>query len=205
MVSIRYFCGVGELRKTKSIPCGSWTSSKEGLEAPAAVITAQTHAIPDSRFDIANILRTRGHRFGTFFLCVPEALCSGDSEQELQCGLNQTRIGPWRGAGHHTEGRIVRGTAGCIGRSKLGTVEQIEELHPKLAARSRFPAKRDFLEHSEVEIVDPIGTQRRIDARLAAESEVGRSSETRGIKPPIQSGYRGARNGFVASGQYIRT
>src|SRR5258707_1912123 len=124
-------------------------------------------------------------------------------EQELQCKLNETRICPRRGTGDYSEVRIVRRTTGGIRGSKLGPVEQVEELHAKLHTGAPLPVQQEILESGDIEVVDPIGAQSRIDSRLIAEGEICRGHETSRIKPAVEAGPPPGGKRFLASRDQI--
>src|SRR5258706_13795089 len=126
-------------------------------------------------------------------------------EQELQCKLNETRICPRRGTGDYSEVRIVRRTTGGIRGSKLGPVEQVEELHAKLHTGAPLPVQQEILESGDIEVVDPIGAQSRIDSRLIAEGEICRGHETSRIKPAVEAGPPARGKRFLASRHKIGT
>src|SRR5258707_738276 len=126
-------------------------------------------------------------------------------EQELQCKLNETRICPRRGTGDYSEVCIVRRTTGGVRGSKLGPVEQVEELDAKLHTGAPLTVQQEILENGDIEIVDPIGAQSRIDPRLIAEGEICWGRETSRIKPAVEASPPAGGRRFVTSWQEIGT
>src|SRR6266436_2511130 len=198
MVSIRCFCGVGEFCKVKSIPCGTFTSNKGPPVAPGAAITSRIRIAADNRLSIARVPHISK--------LVPQHDASAQQlEQELQSELNETRICPRRGTGDYSEVCIVRRTTGGIRGRKLSPVEQVEELHAELHTGAPLAIEEEILESGDIEIVDPIGAQSRIDTRLIAEGEIRRGQETSRIKPAVEASPPAGGRRFVTSRQKIGT
>src|SRR5258708_40319625 len=101
MVSIKYFCGVGEFCSLKSIPWGSLSSNTGIADATAAAISTAKQPIWARRFSISSVPDVRSY-------AVPQRFMRGRSKQKLQGELNQTRVGPLSCAGNHAEVLIVR-------------------------------------------------------------------------------------------------
>src|SRR6266481_4242676 len=201
MVSIRCFCGVGEFCKVKSIPCGSFASNKGApvvLVVAGAAITSRIRIAADNRLSIARVPHISK--------LVPQHDASAQQlEQKLQCELNKTRICPRRGTGDYSEVCIVRRTTVGIRGRKLSPVEQVEELHAELHTGAPFSIEEEILESGDIEIVDPIRAQSRIDPRLIAEGEICWGHETYRIKPAVEASRPVGGRRFVASWQKIGT
>ena len=67
-------------------------------------------------------------------------------EENLQGELNQSRIGPVRRACDHPKVLVVGGATRGVGRSKLGSVEEVEEFRAELQSEIPVAAKHRLLE-----------------------------------------------------------
>ena len=77
---------------------------------------------------------------------------SASLEKILQSELDQARVGPRRRTGDRSEIRIVRGATGCVWRSKLRAIEQIEEFHSRLNSRTTLASEDGPFENGKIKI-----------------------------------------------------
>src|ERR1700736_6472613 len=166
MVSIKYFWGVGEFCRMKSIPRGCFTSRSEEPAAPSAATSTITRRRRDNRLRTPPVPDILG------LMLLARLPFLSDSEKELHCELNQSWVGSRSGAGDNSKVGVVRIATSCVGRGKLRAVEQIEEFNPRLHTNASLPTQQNSLKNREVEIVDSVGPQRRISPRLVTEGEV---------------------------------
>src|ERR1700752_3691149 len=186
MVSIRYFCAVGEFCRVKSTPRRSFTSRRGALSV--ANVAINTHKL-ESCTKRVHIPR------------VPEF--KEKLKKHLQCELNQTWVCSWSSAGDEPKIRVVRGATDRVWRTKLGTVQQVKKFHPRFDPRPPFLTQRNLLEYRDVKIVCAIGTEGWINARFIPKSEVGRSGEARCMEPSVQARCASAGRHFFASGNHV--
>src|SRR5262249_27245077 len=118
------------------------------------------------------------------------------SEEELQTQLNQPRICSGINAADDAERRAAYRR---VRRSELSAIEEVEEFGAEFEAKAFVGAEAGSLECGYVEILDAVGTQRRINAGFVAENEVRRGYETRRIEPLAKLGRAAGRRGLVAS------
>ena len=83
-------------------------------------------------------------------------------EQELQGELNEPRRVQL--AAYNSEAGVVRCTASGVWRTKLHTIEGVEELGPELQAEFVLWAKVRGLEYRDVPVIDALTSKSRIDA-----------------------------------------
>src|ERR1700722_6029367 len=170
MVSIRYFCGVGEFCRTKSTPRGGLTSNtgapRGALGAIVAIVAMTTRARAQPECKI-----------------LPDI----DLEKELDRKLNQPRIRSRSRAGNNSEVGVICRAAGCIRRSELCAIKQIEELHPRFNSSAAVRSEHQLLEDGKVEIIHAVRSESQIDPRLVAKSEIARSCEARGVEPSVEA------------------
>ena len=126
--------------------------------------------------------------------------CLTASEQEFQSELNQSRIRP-RGRGRdHSEILIVGRAANCVRWSELSSVENVKELSAELKAKPLVGREPRHFEQREIKIVNPSGTQPRIDTRLVPKRKVSGRCKACCIKPS-----RNAKSIRIATGDEVRT
>src|SRR5271165_1226147 len=73
--------------------------------------------------------------------------------------------------------------ATCIGRTELGSIENVEEFRAELQIKAAFRAKRRVLEERHVEVRHPVGTDVRFRARIIPVAVIRRCHEGRCIEP----------------------
>src|SRR5882724_3348701 len=110
------------------------------------------------------------------------------SEQKLQRKLNQSRICPSGGCRYDAEILIVGGAAHGVGRSKLSSVKQVEELGAELQTEPFVAREPCSLEYRKVEIHYSRCTKAGGHAGLIAEFKIGRRAEARGVEPSCKPG-----------------
>jgi hypothetical protein len=111
--------------------------------------------------------------------------CRLESKSKFQCELDQSRIvvlGADNAKCRRTK-RVARGT-------KLGMVEQVEELGSELQVYPVLWAEGSILDQSPVEIRQPIPAKIRLYAGHVAESEGCRLREAGRVEPFIEAAYR---------------
>src|SRR6266851_7821968 len=107
MVSIKYLWGVGEFGRTKSMPRGTFTSSRDVPTALAAAITTITRIMLDNRLSIPQVPVSRAFTFRA------RPPLPNDSEKKLERKLNQAGARSRGRAGYYSEVCIIRCAAGC--------------------------------------------------------------------------------------------
>ncbi len=120
-------------------------------------------------------------------------------ERKPQPKLNE----PWiaKRAAHAPE---VAGRPSRIRGGKLRVVEDVEELRPELEVHA-FPRPEGRpLEHREVEVLNTILPEMRIDPRLVSETKGRRSSKAGRVEPLVQPRAPASGSGRVASGCDVR-
>src|ERR1700739_4772937 len=117
MVSIRYFCGVGEFRWVKSKPRGS-----VGSKTVAAVATTAIASKPEQ-------IR---HLIGSIILVL---------KQKLQRELDQSRVCAVCRARDHAKVLVVRCATCPVRGSELSSVEEIEKFRTELQPKIPVTAK----------------------------------------------------------------
>ena len=88
--------------------------------------------------------------------------------------MNQPRIRPGCRSRDDPEILIVGRAANRVWRSKLRPVEDVKELGPELKAEPFIGRETRSFEYRKIKIINSLGAQPRIHARLIPECEVGR-------------------------------
>src|ERR1700738_2547658 len=92
-------------------------------------------------------------------------------KQEFQCKLNQPRIRAWGGGSDHSKILIVGRAADCVRWGELSSVEDVKELSAELNTKPLVSRESRSFEHRNVKIINPVGTQPRIDTLLVPKSK----------------------------------
>ncbi len=86
------------------------------------------------------------------------------SKKEFRCKLQKARICTGRCTGNDAKICVITRAAGRIGRCELRPIQQIKKLHTYFKSCAILAAEKHSLEKSKVQVIHPVGAQRRIDA-----------------------------------------
>lgn len=114
------------------------------------------------------------------------------SEEEFHAELNESWISSGRGGRHYSKIGVVDRAANGIGWRELGTVEQIEKLHPEFQSQPFVVRKSCSLKERKIKVIDALGAQSRIHPRLCAKFKIRRGRKARGVEPFRQTRCRAA-------------
>lgn len=79
--------------------------------------------------------------------------------------------------------KLSAAATAAVGRAELMPVEAVEKLGAELGAYPLIWAELRVFEQAEVEVLDTVGTNIRLCARIVAVAEIGRSYEFRRVEP----------------------
>ena len=130
--------------------------------------------------------------------------CLRGSEEELKSELDHSGVGSRISTGHLPE----RGRSDArVRRCKLGAVKYVKELGAEFEPEFLVRSKSGALEQSEIKVVHPRTSQRRIGPGFIAEYKVRRRRKASGIKPFVQLCPQAplATEAFVATRNHVRS